>query len=267
MSELIFISQIAGPTLKSSDINAFEHRWSLSLPSDYSNFLLMANGGVPSTSLYRNGDAECYVAFYFYLDPSGTKGLDEELRKFNMSLRFVPVALEGGGGIIALDLEAKGVFLISAEDIRGFNANDHERLAESWTDFLSHLEAPQESAVPEEDIRQRIVRDSDCALLDDFLNAGGEIEGRSKSGETLVQIAVIRTNTGMLDALLQRGATLRGALHSAAAVGKVPMIDWLCEHGANLGEKDAEGRLPEEVARMPYIRRYIETKRKKSGNP
>jgi hypothetical protein len=134
-------------------------------------------------------------------------------------------------------------------------------VAKSWNDFLKLLKGDVLGEAPREDLWSNLIRESAVDRLDGLLRAGFDINSRSPSGETLIQIAAIRSNTRMLEALLARGGDIAGAVHAVAKMGSIPMIDWLCLHGARLDEPDGEGRYPEEMPKMKFVAQYIRKKR------
>lgn len=250
------VAQAAGPTLGLRDVEAFEKRWDLKLPGSYKAFLLHSNGGVPLRPLFGRESLDCFVQFFFHIDPDERKGIDEELRRSKWRRGCIPIALEGSGKIIFLS-ESQEVFLADITPLNAGDAQGSTFLAGTWDEFLTCCINNEEVNVVDDDVFSQIIRDSRIDVLDDLIRGGFDLESRSSSGETLAQLAAIRSNTIVLDALIQRGASLRGALHGAAIIGRIPMIGWLVKHGANLDERDQEGRLPEEVAMLGFVADHI----------
>lgn len=250
------VAQAAGPTLDLRDVDAFERRWELKLPGSYKAFLLQSNGGVPLRPLFERESLDCFVQFFFYIDPTERKGIDEELRTSEWRRGCIPIALEGSGKIIFLS-ECQEVCLADVPPLNAGDAQGSTFLAGTWVEFLACCINNEEVKVVDEDVFSQIIRDSRIDVLDDLIRGGFDLESRSASGETLAQLAAMRSNTVVLDALIQRGASLRGALHCAAIIGRIPMIGWLVKHGADLDERDQEGRLPEDVAMLGFVADHI----------
>ena len=248
------IPQPSGPQLASRDIQAFEKRWDLNLPDEYKDWLLACNGGVPEHPVIHTMADDVFVSSFFHLDPSGCNGIDSELRRLGCPKGQVPVALEGGGGILLISTDS-GKLLMESSD------SERMPVAGSWTEFLDLFPVSEMKICADAELLDQIVRDADAAALDRHLKAGGDIDQRHSSGETLLQLAVLKRRTDSLELLLSRGASLDGALHKAARMGMIPMIEWLLARGASLNERNEQGLLPEEVASMPFVRRYLMKRR------
>lgn len=264
MNMSTFVPQPAGPSLQSTDIDRLEKRWGLKLPDDYKAFLLEVNGGVPFDPVVEVGSTSLFVQFLFYIDPTGNRGIDDEIAIINSAPQWVPIALEGKGGRLILSTEGRGLFHLKsgkfpniAEETKG----ESNFVAKSWADFLKLLKGDEFGEAPQENLWSNLIRESAIDRLDSLLRAGFDINSRSPNGNTLMQIAAIRSNTLMLETLLERGGNIDGAVHAAAKVGSIPMIDWLCSHGAQLDQPDGEGRYPEELPKTKFVALYIKRKR------
>ena len=255
--------QPTGPRLESADVQAFETRWGLKLPGDYKEWLLECNGGVPDSQVIHTLSGEVFVSSLFHLDPRGEAGLDSELRRLGGHEARVPVALEGGGGIVFISVASGELFMESS----GCDGADDERqpVAASWSDFLDRFTPTNVEIRAEDELLDQIVRDADAAALDRLLAAGGCVDQQNSSGETLFQLAVLKRRTDSLELLLSRGASMQGALHTAARMGMIPMIEWLLQRGASLSERNAQGQRPEDVAAMPFVRRFLMNRREGGG--
>ncbi len=200
------------------------------------------------------------MSFFFDLDPKGDRGLDSELRRLDAQGTLLPIALEGGGKTICLSLADGNVLLI--EDLsQSATPGGVERLACSWSQFLSGFATHEMPSETLDDLLVRIARDTDEPALAAFLATGGSIHQTNSSGETMFHLAVLKKNTGSMQLLLKHGASMNGALHMAARVAAVPMIEWLLQNGASLDELNEQGLRADEVASMPFVKRLLQGKR------
>lgn len=248
----------AGPDLSAKDLRDFEQRWQFRLPPDYAAWLLCANGGAPISSVISGATEEVFIQFLFPLDPRGEKGLDSEMRRMRLHPGLLPVAQEGTGGIVCMSVTDGKLVLL--EDPADEDA-EISPVANGWAAFAAMLAGQDSKPIPEEHPFVRMVRNTDIEALDAFIAKGGDIEATSPSGETLLQLAVLKSNKPMLEALVGRGASLKGGLHEATLMSNVPMLKWLAEHGADFNERNMNGQLPEDKA-SPYIRRMVEEMRR-----
>lgn len=253
LSSRPFVIQPSGPDLRTEDIEAFEKRWSLELPAAYRTFMLSCNGGAIARPMCELAGESLYAQFLFQLDPKGERGVDYETRSTSLPRGWLSVILEGSGGRIVLSANDGSVWYAPPEawtKSRTKAMATGVRLADDWESFAASCTGDSGEKTSEEETINRIVRNSDVEELDRMLAQGFDLSSRNVSRNTLVHLAAMKQNFEFLDALLARGASLSGALHVVAKLGKFGAAKWLHSRGADLEERNEEGKLPEEVARM-----------------
>lgn len=108
------------------------------LPSDYKEFILLNNGGVPELPYFIAGDGESYSVYNFYSIKFGEDLIEETLDDWREHIEFpnhlIPFAYDGGGFPFCLNLEDGSVTFVSMED--GLN---YIRLADSFSAFINAL--------------------------------------------------------------------------------------------------------------------------------
>jgi ankyrin repeat protein len=94
------------------------------------------------------------------------------------------------------------------------------------------------------------VKYSPLQLLSDLLDMGGNVDSKTKAGDTLLDLAIYQKNIPAVDLLLSRNASLTEinsegdtALHRAAKSSRTVM-EHLLRHGADVGIKNAYGQTP-----------------------
>ena len=259
-----FVCQPSGPDLRLEDVEAFEKRWNLRLPETYRSFMLSCNGGAISRPLCNMAGESLYAQFLFQLDPKGQGGLDYETRSISLPQGWLPVILEGSGGRIVLSADEGTIWYAPPEawTTKRSEALDASIcLAVDWEAFAASCTGDSGERVCDEELINRIVRNSDIAQLDHLIAQGFDVNSRNASDHTMVHLAALKQNYEFLEALLERGASLSGALHTVASVGSFPTAKWLHAHGASLEERNADGKLPEEVCGLKFVANLLKNLR------
>lgn len=234
-----------GTPLSQKDIEVFENDIEAKLPRDYRLFLLRNNGGVPRTQLKYSGKNQTFRVGVFYdLLPSPESGLRRAVNDLEKLVKgYLPIADEMGEQEICISLinGKRGVYL--TEYINGSDdpvAVTMHKLEDSFTDFLCSL---VEIIRPHDDI-QELGKIGDAKDLEEFLSLGRLIDEESMYGFTILCEAIKSDNMPMIQACIERGASLSHTIHTAVFSRKVHLIEPLVEAGADVNEPSKNGQMP-----------------------
>ncbi len=126
-------------------IAAFEREFDVSLPSEYLELLMYANGGGPEMNMIkpmgRTDIAERAINRFFYLndDRNGTESLWITTKRWRPTLgaKQIPIAADGGGNPFVLDLRATPPRVVTYIVSEGYKLR---KLASSFSEFIDRLE-------------------------------------------------------------------------------------------------------------------------------
>lgn len=122
-------------------INSFEEKIGSSLPEDYRNYLKRYNGEKPEKTYFnissQIGDSKVHL-FYGFFQPN-YKDVEWKYSNFkdfvNMK-NFLAIGCDEGGNQIALNLTNNKIYFIGMDQALDIY------IAESFTDFINHLQIP-----------------------------------------------------------------------------------------------------------------------------
>jgi cell wall assembly regulator SMI1 len=146
------IMERSNPPATLSDVERFERDRSLSLPTDYKEFLLATNGGVPKEKMfpiigYPYDDHWQIMVFLGTASAWATETLNYSYDNYvgGIPQAVVPIAIDDLGNYVCLDLR-KGSGQIAFWDHRHFwgtgewREQDLYHVADSFEQFLNLLE-------------------------------------------------------------------------------------------------------------------------------
>lgn len=265
MGEIVFNGSYK--PLKERDIQDFERWLESRLPPKYRRFLLRVNGGHP----HKRQLHECYVQAFYAIAPSNEElSLQVDIEKMAGDLppQLIPIGFTGIGDRICLSLQDDRIYLWEHErdyEERPANLNELLPLAEDIDELLDSLRG-DESPSPDDDI-SNIGRWGDVGLLDNYLNAGHNINEVSADGNTVMRSAVYAGHLDFLRECVKRGAILAngGLLHAAAFKMDSDIIEYLLGQGLDPNERDERNRTPLDVVLPPGIGPAAQLLQRKGG--
>lgn len=136
----------AGPTISETDIQRFEQRHSMILPSDYKRFLLLKNGGRPERDLFFVPESKmnliARVHFFFSInDPVKGNDLDWILDTVASKIQkgVLPIAKTEGPDKICLEVTGDYPGRILFWDVHILKGENVYPVAKSFTEFVEGL--------------------------------------------------------------------------------------------------------------------------------
>jgi cell wall assembly regulator SMI1 len=238
------------PALTPEVLNAFEDEIGGRLPDDYKRFLLKSNGGwnEPTLGLHWNGELHKVPDFCRLLatDEIGIRRALRNLREMNID-GYLPITSTQNGEDICLDFRDNigTVWLLVY-----FYENDvpvdatKVYIAESFTEFLKRLVEMPEPYCRIEELGKRGTETD----LEAYLAEGNSIDAVGKNGHPIVREAIKFGNLSMIEACINRGASLSKTIHQAVKNRRPDLVKRFVEAGVDVNEQDEYGDRP-----MSYV--------------
>ncbi|MEK7950723.1 SMI1/KNR4 family protein [Luteolibacter soli] len=223
-SKTRFFENHFGP-ISETDVSEFEKLLPLPLPASYRQFLLLENGGV-ARNTKKSGSM--MVMFGIYNGPNDLSEHWEESRE-DLPATVLPIGENGNQDLIGLDLRDGAIYL------------EGERIASDFADWIRDTIAPFESSGSAEEL----ISDRRFDELDALLKSGQlDINAEAFSGMSLIQYSAFLGEADAVEFFAVRGANPSGSLHAMLKTrsGHLQIIKCLLKHGADIHERDPEGR-------------------------
>ncbi|MDC0762154.1 SMI1/KNR4 family protein [Brevibacillus sp. AG] len=143
--------------LNRQDIEGFEKRNNIILPSDYKEFLLKHNGGKPSVRRFvtQDGKITSSIMMYFPLSEQAEMNLEDKYRMYTIGKivpsNFLPIGIDPADSLICLSVRGNDIGKVYFCDMDYFEEDKELKeefivvIAESFTDFTSKLFIPDNS--------------------------------------------------------------------------------------------------------------------------
>lgn len=237
-----------GPAVTPDDLRALEREIGAPLPDDYRSFLLACNGGVPEPPVgFLWEGAIRKINAFWALVPTPL----HELRYFYWDLRdlnvdgFLPIAGTLLGHVcLAFDNDYGTVTLaerIYREEL--MVGVEMHAIANSFSEFLTSLVYLPLCPVVE------MGSNGSPDDLTKYLAAGNSLDTLGEHNCTILCEAVRVRNIPMIEACIERGASLSKSIQFAVISCHIDLIPRLVEAGADVNEKNEYGDVP-----MSYVR-------------
>lgn len=242
----------SGSKLKSADLDLLEAELGSRLPDDYRGFLLQQNGGIPDPRVRfkRDGGTET-VGLFFQLgsdinDGGVRRGLFE-LREIGVD-GYLPIAYatndtdiciafkEDAGAVYITEYEYKTVF----QSDRARVSAAMMKVSNSFTEFLASLSEIDEPYCRIENLGEH----GRAADLAQYLAEGNFINSLGKNGLSIACEAIKFDNVSMLQACIDREASLSQTIYLAVINQRTDLIEMLLKAGADINEPNEFGTKP-----------------------
>jgi|GEM_PF-758321 len=256
-----------GSPIKSGDVTEFEQRFGISLPEDYRQFLLLTNGGYqPTPETFKiEEEGETFLKELFSLNGKTFTSLEKQTvqMKSDLPAGVIPIGMDGLGNTICLQVSGKdrGQICFWNHEQEIPSPGESARLlfvARSFQQFLDSLYPdPYKPKLDEIEWIGKLGKTRD---LLDFLAKGNDIEATNKYGRTILKEATRYGNIELIELAIAHGAITTGAIHLAAMNRQMNAIDFLLNHGADINERNAEGKTPLSVVWDTEFANALKTK-------
>jgi len=194
-----YTSEPASP----DDLSQFETACDLQLPSDYRQFLMSSNGGVPSLAWFEvPGIGSRRLCGFEPFFKSDTKGLKRLVSDYSAELdgRYLPIATTFDAELVCIDTLC-GQIIYTMGCAADFAANvsiSYHVLADCFSAYLKSLFASGEA--DELDVVEVLAKAGTKEPLEYFMRNQGTVDIRSKYGFTLAQHCAGSGNLSLLQA-------------------------------------------------------------------
>jgi hypothetical protein len=256
MSNVVFTGSYK--PVDEADLCAFEGWLGSRFPEVYRTFIQRTNGGHPHKHRLRDPCA-CYIEGFYAI----TKASDEmslytqiPIMRPHLPKFLIAVAFTGSGDRIALDLRDDHLYHWDHEveyDAEQTRLEELTLIADDIEELLSRLDG--NDAPPADDELMKLARWSDVQELRKYLAQGGNINACSETGASLLQHACHTASPAFIEECIKHGAHLNGALHAATFSHRLPVVELLLAYGANVNERNAQGRTPLDKVPINIYRR------------
>jgi hypothetical protein len=203
--------------LEIDELEAFQRRLGVSLPTDYRTFLLDYNGGQPWPErivTLKHGSTDVQYLYGIHAGPSWANlQCCLEDTKGRIVKEGLPVGNDSMGNLFVLILHGKKTGLVyfwnhELESAKPSYRN-MEKVSDSFAQFIGSLRIPDSSGLSE---AERIIVLNDLAGLEAMVDRGFDLETKDDYGRTILENAAIHNRTEMIQFLVSKGAQLRNAL-------------------------------------------------------
>ncbi|WP_289055996.1 SMI1/KNR4 family protein [Carboxylicivirga marina] len=206
--------------LSKNDLTDFEAKLSISLPSDYRDFLIENNGGCPkpSTNKIPETDVQCIYGIH---EGDYWANLIEHIDMFKERIpsNTIPIANDSGGNLFLLSLrqDSKGeVWFWDHEEEAEESGHEYfeniTKAADSFNNFIDNL---YEWIDPNEDITEKILRTNDIENLKTLISSGFNIDSKDEYNRSMIEKASIKNRFEIVRLLVDNGAKLNDSLKYA----------------------------------------------------
>jgi len=232
-------------SISESDVAKLEQLLPLPLPTSYRQFLLVENGGVA-----RNPTEYDSMALMYGICNSAND-LRENWRETRGYLQdsILPIGENGNQDLLTLDLQDGAVYLTG------------KRVGSDFGDWIRATVIPFEAT----ENAVELITDRRFDELDALLKSGElDINSEACSGMSLIQFSALLCRAEAVQFFAERGANPSGCLHAMLkGGGHLQIIKCLLKHGADIHERDSEGRRVIDID-SPWIEDILEQDRAKN---
>lgn len=220
--------------ISKADISALEQKLQRKLPDAYTKMLLKYNGGRPDPNNFTTAQGEygSDIQFFYGIAPEEDNcDLEQNYVQFQDRLpsNYLAIAGSSTGDKILLDLDQGDIHFFDHE------LEETVLVSESFEAFLDSL---YEIEV-EESAFDEAVDSQDISYFQDRLNNGEGIDDLVDDyDQTATFIAAQRNKLELLKFCVSNGASIAGALISAASRGHLAVVDYLLSIGADINERE-----------------------------
>lgn len=231
--------------LSEADLQAVEARLNILFPSDYRQFLLAYNGGVPEPDAFHFKNEtgpytdSCVDRFYAIYD-----GEYDNFEKQFLSCKadgllpenMIAVADDPGGNMICLSVSGPDTNSVYFWDHEAIDEDDKSAnlhlIADSFAEFLAGLQETPEYVVPAFD---EVLHQGEVEGLMALIASGWDVNTIHKGRQDFpIETSAVYGKSEFVEVLLQHGAKLGRALDIAKRCLSMP-------HLAELPDRDYEG--------------------------
>lgn len=231
--------------VRGDEVMQFEAFIGYSLPSDYRDFIVECNGGIPACQFFP--DAENPIAVVDLLFPINTDLILEEIEAFPFCLEknLLPIG-SGGGDYLFLGLLDGCVYHWDHEECLTVDVSREELtfLSASFREFFSGLNCDTDDGRSEIGEIEMIAKSGDLRRLEEFLDRN-HIDSRNRAGRTVAAEAARYGNLDVLKKCIELGADRRGLLHRAViGSGREDVVEYLLNLGLGINDLNEKGKRP-----------------------
>jgi len=188
------------------------------LDPSFLDWLQQNNGGSPKRRMYEDSDRELYVQVFFPLASEVRNNILSESRLFDLPRFHAIIAIVGSGDRLVLDADGGDIHLMEEGRII--------YLAADIVQFAERLVGDEE---PDGDAIVQLAKSGDIERLRRFVADGNNIDERSGTGSTIVQMAAQGGDLPMVKACVELGASLDGVREKLRKVARFDFLKLLEE--------------------------------------
>ena len=205
------------PSLK--EVRDFEQSAGTSVNSDFIKFLDENNGGVPRKPFFLNCDKKYFVQCLYPMTSEIKPNILTESSQDLLSAGYANIGIIRNS-LLALKVESGEIFLYDYEDF--------EFLSQNIFAFAENLVGEE---APADDLISQIGSSGDIELLKLFIEAGHNINERTDEGESIITIAAINSDLGLVKACVEMGADVSKVAKALRNVANFSFLRALRDEG------------------------------------
>lgn len=264
LQEFTFI--FIGIPLNAELLDGFEAEIGGVIDSDYRDFLLAQNGGVPSPELQSSLPDLPYRIGVFYSLSSEYSGLrrvysdlSEVLGENRVSPQILlPIASDFGDRNVCISpgRTQSPVFIVPQASCADDDpAPTIVKIAESFSAFVDSLSQPEEAFSDVEQLAQKSWKE-----VHDYMNAGGDMNAKSPSGLSILCQSIRFSNNDVFHGLIASGADLTDAVQIAVMNYRLDLLKILMAKGCDPAEGLESAVGPKRKEIREFLQREIASK-------
>lgn len=245
------------PKLEEFQIEQWEIKNNIKIPSSYRKYLLENNAGyfISEPNVFDVPKMGGFALANFLGLSDDIYGLEHALKVYKDRFpdKYFPIAYDVVGNLILMGISEKKegqIFFWYHEMEQDTGKKPYEKnifkVAKTLDGFINSLYTPEEESYGE----LVDIFDGDDEGIRKLLDSGWDINTPCEFNQTLIQRAALANRVWLVEELIKRGAKLDGAIEQSMTLNSFESLELLLAGGANLEKLDKQGYTPLQKAVM-----------------
>ncbi len=245
------------PKLEEFQIEQWEMKNNIKIPSSYRKYLLENNAGyfISEPNVFNVPKMGGFALANFLGLSDDIYGLEHALKVYKDRFpdKYFPIAYDVVGNLILMGISEKKegqIFFWYHEMEQDTGKKPYEKnifkVAKTLDGFINSLYTPEEESYGE----LVDIFDGDDEGIRKLLDSGWDIDTPCEFNQTLIQRAALANRVWLVEELIKRGAKLDGAIEKSINLNSFESLEILLSSGADIEELNEQGYTPLQKAVM-----------------